>query len=145
MIRAATLSDIYAIEGMAVPYMRDWYIKLKIDPKKIRKLLTMAISSAKHFCYVSENDRGEVVGALVAVSSENLWAQRQNCTVQLWHSEVVGDGRKMMKAFLDWIKNRRIIRVAGYVPDNNDMDFRVEHLLERLGFDRYGGAYLVFN
>ena len=145
MIRPAVLGDIEAIEKLAAPYMRDWYTALHPDRKKIRKLLTMAISSAKHFCYVSVNERKEVQGALVAVSSENLWAQRHNCLITFWRSQIVGDGRKMMKAFLEWVDGRRNIRVVGFVPDNNDMDFRVERLLERLGFSQYGGAYLVHN
>lgn len=144
MIRPATLADIYAIEGIAAPELEK-YPELKPDLKKIRKLNTLAISSAKHFSWVSVNERDEVCGALVAVSSENLWAQRQNCIVALWKSEIVGDGRRLMKEFLKWVNTRRIIRAAGIVPDNNQTDPRVWKLMERLGFRRYGGAYLIYN
>lgn len=144
MIRPATLSDIYAIEGMAAIEAQK-YPKLLIDPKKVRKLLTMAISSAKHFCWVSVDEKDYPTGALVGVSSENLWAQRQNCIVSFWKAEIVGDGRRLMKEFLKWVDTRRIIRVAGIVPDNDQTDPRVWKLMERLGFRKYGGAYLVYN
>jgi hypothetical protein len=144
MIRPAILADVEAIiaigEVEACAYPR-----LKPDFKKMRKLVTMAISSAKHFCWVSEDQSGNVTGTLVGVSSENLWAQRQNCIVALWKSEIVGDGRRLMKEFLKWVDTRRIIRMAGIVPDSNQTDPRAWKLMERLGFRRYGGAYLIYN
>jgi hypothetical protein len=143
MIRPATLADVNAIYDLAMFETRT-YLELKPDAKKIRKGIVMAISSAKHFCWVSENGAG-LKGALIGLSSENLWAQRQNCIVALWKSEIVGDGRRLMKEFLKWVDTRRIIRVAGIVPDNNETDPRVWKLMERLGFRRYGGAYLIYN
>lgn len=147
MIRPATLSDFYEILGMAQAEAQ-CYPELKPDLKKMDKGIKMAISSAKHFCWVSqhENDAGNYArGVLLAVSSENLWAQRQNCIVALWKSEIAGDGRRLMKEFLKWVDTRRIIRVAGIVPDNNEVDPRVWRLMERLGFRKYGGAYLIYN
>jgi len=143
MIRPATLADLNAIFEIALIEASN-YPKLMPDRERIRKGLTMAISSAPHFCWVS-TDNGRVNGALVAVSSRNLWAQRQNCLVTLWKSVVVGDGRKMMKEFLKWVGARRIIRVAGIVPDSNHFDPLVWKLVERLGFRKYGGAYLIHN
>lgn len=143
MIRPATLADLNAINEIAHIEAAK-YAKLLADPKKIRAGITTAISSAKHFCWVSEDD-GRVNGALVALSSNNLWAQRDNCIVALWKACVVGDGRKMMREFLKWVDARRIIRVAGIVPDNNHVDPLVWSLVERLGFRKCGGAYLLYN
>lgn len=144
MIRPATLNDISTIIAIGEVYARQ-YPELKPDHQKIRHLVTTAISSAKHFAWVSEDRPGNVTGALVAVSSDNLWAQRQNSLIILWASLVAGDGRRMLKEFLKWVDTRRIIRVAGIVPDNNQTDPRVWKLMERLGFRKYGGAYLVYN
>jgi hypothetical protein len=143
MIRPATLSDLNAINEIAL-IEASKYDKLLADRDKIRAGITSAISSAKHFCWVSEDD-GRVNGAIVALSSKNMWAQRDNCIVALWKSVVVGDGRKMMREFLKWVDARRIIRVAGIVPDNNHVDPLVWSLMERLGFRKYGGAYLLYN
>lgn len=143
MIRPATLADLNAINEIALIEAAKYH-RLLPDRQKIRKAITMAISSAKHFCWVSEED-GRVNGALVALSSSNLWAQRDNCIVALWKAHVVGDGRRMMKEFLKWVDTRRIIRVAGIVPDNDHTDPLVWKLMERLGFRRYGGAYLIYN
>ena len=143
MIRPATLMDFNTIVEMAMVETRG-YDKLLPDTDKIHRGVTQAISSAKHFCWVSEHD-GAITGALIGLSSANLWAQRQNCIVALWTSFKAGDGRKLMKEFLKWIDTRRIIRVAGIVPDSNHVDPRVWKLVERLGFRKYGGAYLLYN
>ena len=144
LIRPATLADLNTIIAIGEFEARQ-YPLLKPDLEKIRHLATMAISSAKHFCWVSEDRPGNVTGTIVGVSSENMWAQRQNCIVALWKSEVVGDGIRLMKEFLKWIDTRRIIRIAGIVPDNNEVDLRVWKLVERLGFRKHGGAYLLYN
>lgn len=144
MIRPATLSDIYAIEGISASEALR-YPELRIDPKKVRHLATTAISSAQHFCWVSVDESDAVRGVIAGVSSENMWAQRKNCIVAIWYSAIVGDGRRLMKEFLKWVDTRRIIRVAGIVPDNNDVDPRVWSLVERFGFRKHGGAYLLYN
>ena len=143
MIRPATLADVNAIFEISLIEAAKYH-KLLPDHKKIRRGIVQAISSAKHFAWVSTDD-GRVNGALIALSSENLWAQRQNCIIALWRSVVAGDGRKMMKEFLKWVDARRIIRVAGIVPDNDGIDPLVWSLAERLGFRKCGGAYLLYN
>jgi hypothetical protein len=143
MIRPATLSDFMAIHEIAICEARI-YPELHPDREKIHKGIMTAISSAKHFAWVSENDN-QVSGALIGLTSSNLWAQRDNCIVVLWKSMIVGDGVRMMKEFLKWFDTRRIIRVAGLVPDNNEIDPRVWLLAERLGFRKCGGAYLLYN
>lgn len=143
MIRPATMTDLNAIIGIA-SFEALRYEKLHADADKIRRLIIMAISSAKHFCWVSENEN-DIKGVIVGVTSRNLWAQRQNCLVTLWTSEIVGDGVKMMRKFIEWVKSRRIIRVAGIVPDNNEIDPRVWSLVERIGFEKQGGTYLLYN
>ena len=143
MIRPATLADMDAIFEIAL-IEASKYTKLLADREKIRKGITTAISSAKHFAWVSTDD-GRVNGALLAMSSKNMWAQRDNCIVALWKAVVVGDGRKMMKEFWKGGEVRRIIRVAGIVPDSDHIDPLVWTLTERLGFRKYGGAYLLYN
>ena len=143
MIRPATLADINTIFEIAMVEARA-YDRLLPDRNKIRKVITTAISSAKHFCWVSEHE-GNITGTLIGLSSENIWAQRENCVVVLWKAFRTGDGRRLMKHFLRWIDTRRIIRVVGIVPDSNHFDPRVWKLAERLGFRKCGGAYLLYN
>ena len=109
----------------------------------MRKMLTEAISSAKHFVWVAEAGGG-VGGVLIGLTSGNLWAQRMNCNIVAWVSQVPGEGVKLLRKFTEFVKSRRAIKVAGACPDI-DVDERVWMLAERVGFERRGGAYLLFN
>lgn len=143
MIRPATLADIDAIFRLAFKDVQS-YVLLRPDYKKMRKGIMMSISGANHFSWVSEN-AGKVNGVLIGLTSDNLWAQRKNCFVAFWKAEVAGDGAKLLREFKRWVQSRRIIRVAGFVPDSNHIDMRAYDLAQRIGFRRCGGAYLLYN
>lgn len=140
-IRPAALSDLDAIlelaNGQAARY------PLRPDPVKMRQLAVEAISAARHFVWVAE-DQGSVCAILAGMTSSNLWAQRQNCNIVLWVSECPGAGAALLRRFRDWIKPRRGIKVAGMSPDL-EIDPRALALAERVGFRRHGGAYLLYN
>ncbi len=143
MIRPATLHDVDAIFDIAMNETVR-YPLLRPDPVKIRKGIIQSISSARHFAWVSEDGEG-ILGVIIGLTSINLWAQRKNCLVALWTSEIVGDGVKLLKVFKMWIQSRRAIRVAGFVIDSDHIDQRVWKLVEHMGFKRYGGTYLMYN
>ena len=143
MIRPATLADVDAIYDIAMDEAR-MYRSLRPDPVKIRKGIIQAISSAKHFAWVSIGVV-RVEGALIGLTSHNLWAERQNCLVALWRSRIAGDGVRLLRAFKTWVQTRRAIRVAGFVSDSEHTDRRAFQLAERMGFRRCGGAYLLYN
>lgn len=116
---------------------------LRVDEKKMLQLFREGVSSAQNFVWVAEND-GRVGGVLAAFTGENLWAQRRNCSILLWVSEIPGDGAALLRAFRDWIVPRRGVKVAGMSPDL-DIDKRALRLAERVGFKKNGGAYLIYN
>lgn len=144
MIRPATLADVNAIFDIAIK-QAELYEQLIPDVKKIRYGIIQAVSSAKHFCWVDEDINGEVGAVLIGLSSDNLWAQRQNCFIALWYSRIANSGRVLLLKFKEWVESRRIIRVAGLVHDTDEMDQRVFHLLDRMGFKQCGGTYLFYN
>lgn len=144
MIRPATLQDVDVVLTIARE-QTERYPRLKRNEEKMRKVLIQIISSAKHFCHVSVDAKGDVAGAIVAITNENLWAQRQSSNIIMWVSGVRGDGIKLLVKFRDWIQSRRAVKVAGFAPDNDDIDSRVWKLASMLGFKRCGGAYLLYN
>jgi len=143
MIRPATLHDVNAIFDIAMDET-ELYPQLLPDRDKIRKGIIQSISSARHFAWVSENGEG-VLGVIIGLTSINLWAQRKNCFVALWKTRIVGDGTALLRAFKMWVQSRRIIRVAGFVSDSDHIDPRVWMIVERMGFRKYGGTYLLYN
>lgn len=141
LIRPATLSDQDRILDLAME-QTELYPRLRPDPDKIRALIVDSISAPRHFAIVVQERK--VDGVLLAFTSNNAWAQRQNCAVMLWVSKIPGAGAAMLRDFRDWMQGRRAIRVAGFAPDV-ELDPRVWILAERIGFERHGGAYLLYN
>lgn len=141
-IRPATLQDQQAIFQLAVTQCNR-YPALKPDFDKIRHQIKLATSSAQHLCLVAEGKNQQVGGVLLAMSGNNLWAQRQFAVVNLWISQIPGAGAAMLRHFRDWVKSRPAIRVAGIMADL-DIDSRVWELVQRIGFKKRGGAYLLY-
>lgn len=141
-IRPATLQDRQAIFKLALE-CSELYPMLKPDRSKIQELITDSISSAKHFCWVTEgNDK--VSGVLIGLTGNNLWAQRQFCSITLWVSKIPGAGADLLRTFKHWVISRPAIRVAGIAPDV-DLDLRIWKLMQRCGFNQQGGAFLLYN
>lgn len=141
IIRPATLGDRGAV--LALAYEQASKYPLKRDAVKMNALFTDAVSAARHYAIVAEQN-GEVKAALLAFTVNNEWAQRQNSGIRLWVSKIPGAGAAMLRQFRDWVKSRRAIKVAGFAPDV-DVDPRALILAERIGFQRHGGAYLLYN
>ena len=145
MIRPATLMDVATVLAIAQREAKVKYPRLKSDVDKMRKVLIEVISSARNFCWVSCDEDGDVAGAIVAATSENMWAQRQSCHIPMWITTVPGDGVKLLRELKKWITSRRAVKVAGFAPDTDNIDPRVWKLASMLGFKRCGGAYLLYN
>lgn len=141
IIRAATLADKEGIIELAREEMERY--PLRPDKDKINEMLTEAISSAKHFAMVIDVG-GHVQGVLIGLTGDNLWAQRQNCNIVIWVSRVPGYGGILLRKFKEWVQPRRAIKVSGMCPDL-EVDPRALKLAEHLGFERHGGAYLLYN
>lgn len=144
IIRPATLADKNVLMAISLSHAEELYPRMKPDIAKIDGLVTEAISTAKHYAWVAERDDGKVRAAVVAFTTDNAWAQRQNSAVMLWVSVIPGAGATLLRGFRDWVLSRRAIRVAGFAPDV-ELDPRVWKLAERIGFERHGGAYLLYN
>jgi len=140
-IRPAKLDDRDVVLKLAKEQAKRY--PLKVDEKKMLTLFREGVSSAQDFVWVVE-DNGQVGGVLAAFTGENLWAQRRNCNIVLWVSEIPGGGAALLREFRNWVVPRRGTKVAGMSPDL-DIDERALHLAERIGFKKHGGAYLLYN
>lgn len=142
MIRDATRKDRSALAVIAKAQTAR-YPKLRADVEKIHDVLTEVIDNPRHFARVVDVD-GAVRGALVGISTDHLWAQRQSCQIVLWYSEVPGTGAALLRSFKTWIKEKRAVKIAGMAPDI-DLDPRALALAERIGFAKHGGSYIIYN
>jgi len=140
MIRPATLMDRVQLIGLAMEYAELY--PLRPDKDKLSRMIVEAISTKRHFIRVSE-ERGKIKGALVAITSDNIWAQKQCCHIIFWATTITGEGAALLREFKQWLQGRQVIRVAGFAPDL-EVDERTWKLTERMGFIKHGGAYLWY-
>ena len=118
------------------------YPSMVFSEDRVESLLKTAISAAAHWVSVSEDENG-VSGALVCMTYDTLWAERQTAAILVLHAEIPGDGLDLMREFLRWTKARRIIKQIELDIDNI-VDVRAGKLLQRLGFSATGTVYRRF-
>ena len=140
MIRPAALSDLSALLEMALDHAKNHEGVLTANEDKIKRAIRSAISSASSFAAVSETN-GKIDGALLGVTSENLWANKHNCQILIWKSSRAGVGVELLRAFKEWLMPRKAIRIAGLVFDF-EVRKGVKRILTANGFAQRGGAYL---
>lgn len=143
IIRNAQLADKPELLAVARQMARQCYPQLKEDVEKMDSALRAAIVAGPHYARVAI-DHGKVVGALIGLTQDLIWAQRRSCQVVLWYSSTPGAGRKLLRDFLTWLPDQRAIRVAGFYQDT-PWDYRITRLLQREGFELRGCALLKFN
>lgn len=117
--------------------------KLRMDIEKLNDGIASVIPDTNNFVYVVENE-GEVTGVIIAITTPNMWAQRTCSNVVLWVSKTPGGGVALLRAFKGWIKARRAVKLGGISP-NLDLDGRILKIMERTGFERHGGSFLLYN
>ena len=142
IIRPATMQDFDAIYVLAAEQCAR-YVRIRMDRGRLRDTIRSAISAKQHCALVAVEGR-EIVGALGAFATANMWAQKQTCAIMLWVSKVAPAGVRLLRRFKVWLKPRRGIRVAGFAPDL-DCHWTVWDIVEKLGFKKQGGCYLLYN
>ena len=140
-IRPAKRFDMGAVLTMLKPYLAGY--PLKPDPDRIAAVALELHTSAQHYARVAVKD-DEVVGCMLAISNENLWAQRKHAHVIGWVSASTGAGVKLLVDFASWVTSRRAVKVAGFTFDTK-VDERIYRLVERAGFARHGQSFLLYN
>jgi|GEM_PF-3765819 len=142
IIRPATLSDFHKVVVLVKEQLVQ-YDRLRPDHDKLKYMFNLLVSSPAHFAEVVEDDEGNIVGALMALTSDNLWATKKNCAVLYWVSKLKGTGATLLRRFKIWLKTRPAIRVAGFSPDITTTE-RAWVLAEKLGFKPHGGSYILY-
>ena len=142
VIRPAKMQDFDAIMEIAVEQCTR-YDKMRVDTDKLKDTIRTGISAKAHFANVAI-DNGQVVGVLIGMTINNAWAQKKNCAIVLWVSKVAPLGSHLLRSFKVWLKPRRGIRLAGLFRDI-DGDERAWQLAEKLGFEKTGGGYYLYN
>ena len=135
MIRGMQRADEPFIRGAAETLAARLYPELIPDMGKEIELLRRA-------------DYSKVIGevgrphsALIALTSNNVWATRRHATVALWYGEKTG-GLRLLWDFKRWVREQNIL--VGAFMDDFGMSSAPHNLLVWTGFEQRGGAYMYF-
>lgn len=132
MIRPVRLSDIPAIEKLAFEALnRNKPDAMVISVDKIHDMCVECASKQSNFAWVSEKD-GVVTGCVAALVHEILFFERKQCSVVMYYCNEPGEGIKMLRELMKWVKKRPIIKMVEFTLERQD-NKRVQQLLKRLG------------
>ena len=132
MIRKAKPSDLDSIVSLGLEALnKDPYQDLCIDKKKVIEIARNTISCASDFVWVSEVD-GEIVASVGAQVHPMLFYKRNQATVVQFYSRVPGEGRKLLRALINWWNSRPGIKSLVFTIECG-ADPRIIKLLRRLG------------
>jgi len=136
VIRRATHADLGTIVRLGIAALEHNALEnMLISAEKVRCMAIETVSAAKHFAWVAEID-GEVRGAVIAVSHECMFYERQQATVVMfWCPGYPGHWLSLLRAFIRWADARPIIKMKAFALEH-DADPRIQKVLSRLGFDK---------
>lgn len=150
-IRFATPSDVPALVQLgkhmhAITRFRT----LDYDETRVAQGLTAALTqgSARYVGFVSEDSQGQVVGGLLAVLEKHIFSQQ--LTASIMHYDVLpekrmgGYGVRLLKAFEQWCKNRRVAEInfgINSIEELQEME-RLGNFALRMGYSKVGENYV---
>lgn len=125
-IRQARVGDIQALVGLGVEGLQlSEDPRLVIDRDKLVALARECVSGASNYCWVVEDDDGEIVGAISALVHDMLMHQRRQATVVQWYCKVPPYGVYLLRRFLAWARSRRVIKMIVFDGIGDDSAVRV--------------------
>lgn len=150
-IRFATPSDVPALVQLgkhmhAITRFR----KLDYDEARVAQSLTAALAQGKerYVCFVANDSQGQVVGGLLAVLEKHIFSQQ--LTASIMHYDVLpekrmgGYGVRLLKAFEQWGKNRRVAEInfgINSIEEAREMQ-RLGSFAVRMGYSKVGENYV---
>mgnify|MGYP000856098449 CR=1 FL=1 len=144
MIRKATFKDKHAIFEIACEQARRKHPELKADVARMTGAVSAVVQDPAHFAWVAVDADDKVKGALVAVTCDNLWAQRKHSQILLWQSDLPGEGLRLLIQYRKWVEAQRALRFAGLAP-GTEVDAAVWKIAERAGFKAASEARILYN
>jgi len=140
-LRGATSADIPCIVQLGMEALeRDPYPGLAISESKVKAATIECVSKNSNFAWVVEKD-GEIVAAVCATVHEMLFHERQQATVLQFYSVDPGQGVKLIRKFLEWSRNRPVIKMIVFTLECHAAP-RIGKLLKRLGVDSELPVYM---
>lgn len=133
MIREAKASDILAITDLGVEALEIDAYNLTVDRTKVYQAAKEAVGKKQHFAWVSE-EKGIIKGALIAMVHDSELYHCRQAVIYMWFCKKRGDGVRLMREFIRWVKEHPAVRQVVYVTERRG-DKRIGEIVRRMGFE----------
>ncbi|WP_296443464.1 GNAT family N-acetyltransferase [Rhodoferax sp. UBA5149] len=147
-IRFATVQDIAAlVEGGRRMHAHTRFKALDYDPVRVAATFRQLIErgQSKYVFMVAEDTAGQMVGALIAVLEQHIFSAQ--LTASVMHYDVLpekrmgGYGVRLLKAFEQWCKNRKVVEINLGINSLTEMD-RVGQFVRKMGYSKTGENFV---
>jgi hypothetical protein len=144
MIRKARAEDLpNLITLLRELHQTSPYAHLQEDVVSARKMLAMAMASAKMFLWVSEKDDRLLGFLLGAVDHIAFPVHGRQASDVMFYVREGGDGYLLAKRFLAWGWAQSGVKLVGLSVSSGVA--RSDAFVDRLGLRRVGGIFLQFD
>ena len=147
-IRFATPADVPALVALgkrmhAITRFRSF----RYDEARVAQALHAALEQGKnrYVCFLAEDAEKQIVGGLLAVLERHIFTEQ--LTASVMHYDVLperrmgGYGLRLMKAFEQWARNRKVAEISFGV--NSGADYaQVGAFARRIGFEVVGENFV---
>jgi Acetyltransferase (GNAT) family len=153
-IRFATLQDVPGMVALGSRMHQLTRFKhLDYLPAKVSASLTHVVQQhhnpqQKHVCFVALDAAGTVVGMLLAVLEQHIFSEQLTASIMYYivlpEKAMGGYGVRLMKAFEQWSKNRKVVEIGFGINSINHTDelARLGSFACKLGYGKVGENYI---
>lgn len=147
-IRSATVADVPALVHLGKRMHAITRFKVfNFDEARVAKALhdALTLGRSRYVCIVAEDGQGQVVGGLLAVLEQHIFSSL--LTASVMHYDVLpekrmgGHGVRLLKAFEQWCRNRKVVEVNLGINSLAEMD-SVGRFVRKMGYSKVGENFV---
>ncbi len=147
-IRFATLQDVPALVELGRQmHAITRFQAFRFDGDQVNQALAAMLTKGRdrYVLLVAVNGQDAVLGGLLAVLERHLFSQQ--LTASIMHYDVLpqyrmgGYGLRLLRAFEQWCKNRKVVEINFGINSGVDTD-RVGRFARKLGYQKTGENYV---
>jgi GNAT superfamily N-acetyltransferase len=147
-IRFATLTDVpYLVAGGKQMHALTRFKNQPYIAERVNKAFSDIISQGegKYVFFVAENAEKQLVGALIGVLEQQIFSDL--LTASVMHFDVLPEARmggwgvRLLKAFEQWAKNRKVFEIAMGV-NSGDHAESIGAFLKKMGYASVGENFV---
>lgn len=147
-IRFATVNDIPALVALGKRMHAITRFKSFVyNDARVAQALGAAIEkgNGRYVCFVAEDNAQRLVGVLLAVLEQHIFSEQLIASVM--HYDVLpekrmgGYGVRLLKAFEQWSKNRKVVEISLGINSLTEMD-AVGGFVRKMGYVKVGENFV---